>query len=112
MSVNKYKIIKPNIDDLSINLPVQMNWDYLGQQDSIDSYEDSVVDKITENKIDYELTRFSPKKCQQEMNVPPEKCFQLNFEFFLFKGKVGDKIIDDTQWVSSFSVILEKRYCL
>lgn len=102
MSVNKYKIIKPNINDLSINLPVQMNWDYLGQQDSIDSYEDSVVDRITENKIDYELTRFSPKKCQPEMNVPPDKCFQLNFEFFLFKGKVGDKIIDDTQWISSF----------
>lgn len=101
MSVNKYKIIKPNIDDLSISLPVQMNWDYLGQQDSIDVYEDNIIDKITENKIDYELTRFSPQKCKPSMGVPIQKCNQLNFEFLFFTGKT-DNIISINQWIPSY----------
>jgi hypothetical protein len=99
MSVNNYKIIKPNINDLSITFPVQMDWDYLGQQDSIDAYEDKIIDKITDNKIDYELTRFSPKKCKPSMGISPDKCNQLNFEFLFFSG---DTINNNNQWISSF----------
>jgi hypothetical protein len=99
MSVNKYKLIKPNIDDLLIKLPIQIDWDYLGQQDSIEAYEDKVIDTITDNKIDYELARFSPNKCEPSMNIPSDKCNQLNLEFFFFRGTT---IIDKNQWATSF----------
>jgi hypothetical protein len=99
MSVNKYKLIKPNVNDLLINLPIEINWDYLGHQDSIDSYEETIIDTITKDKIDYELTRFSPKKCREGSDVPIEKCNQLNFEFYFFTGTT---IVDNSQWISSY----------
>jgi len=99
MSVNKYKLIKPNVNDLLINLPIEINWDYLGHQDSIDSYEETIIDTITKDKIDYELTRFSPKKCREGSGVPIEKCNQLNFEFYFFTGTT---IADNSQWIPSF----------
>jgi hypothetical protein len=37
---------------LLINLPIEINWDYLGHQDSIDSYEETIIDTITKDKIE------------------------------------------------------------
>jgi hypothetical protein len=65
MIVNKFLIKKPNIDDLVVNLPIVFDWDLLDQQDSINQYENDVINHITDNKIDYELSRFSPKKCSE-----------------------------------------------
>lgn len=65
MIVNKFLIKKPNIDDLVINLPIVFDWELLDQQDSINQYENDVINDITDNKIDYELSRFSPKKCDE-----------------------------------------------
>jgi hypothetical protein len=65
MIVNKFLIKRPNIDDLNINIPINFDWDMLNQGDIINQYESDIINEITSNKIDYELSRFSPQKCDK-----------------------------------------------
>jgi len=61
MSVNKYRLLQPNITDITIKLPVSINFDNLGIDDSISKYEDVVINDSVNNIVDYEIVRFQHK---------------------------------------------------
>ena len=61
MSVNKYKLKLPNVNDLTISIPVSINVENLGQDDVINQYEDIVISNAINDKIDYEIVRFQHK---------------------------------------------------
>jgi len=61
MSVNKYRLLQPRANDLTISLPIKIDFDVLGHQDTIDSYGEDVLTNSVNELIDYEIVRFSHK---------------------------------------------------
>jgi len=45
MIVNKYKIVLPE-NDKYLNIPLEMNWDFLGRDDSIEKYQETMVKEV------------------------------------------------------------------
>ena len=45
MIVNKYKIVLPE-NNQYLNIPLEMNWDFLGRDDSIDEYQEKMVKEV------------------------------------------------------------------
>ena len=60
MIVNKYKILLPN-NDQYLNVPIEMNWDFLGRDDSIDDYQETMVKEVIGGVNDFEIVQFSHK---------------------------------------------------
>jgi len=59
MEVNKFQILREGGISKQINIPIQMTWDYLGLDDSIDEYETQIVKEVIGDGRDFEVTRFS-----------------------------------------------------
>jgi hypothetical protein len=43
MIVNKYKILRSNLDK-QIDIPIEIKWDLYGQDDDLDKFQEQVVD--------------------------------------------------------------------
>ena len=59
MPVNSIKIAQNGFVDNQITIPVQLSWDYLGLDQSIDAYEDEVITQVIGVGRDFEVTRFA-----------------------------------------------------
>ena len=59
MSVNKYRLLQPKLNDLTICLPIKLDFDNVGQQDTINSYGEDILTNSINAVIDYEVVRFS-----------------------------------------------------
>lgn len=59
MLVNdKYYFVLPS-GDTSLNIPIELKWDHLGKDDSIEIYEDQVVTEVVGSPGDFETSRYS-----------------------------------------------------
>jgi hypothetical protein len=59
MSVNKIKIARDGFVDRQLTIPVQLTWDYLGLDQSIDEYEGKIITEVIGVGRDFEVTRFA-----------------------------------------------------
>ena len=59
MAVNKIQIRKDGFIDRELVIPVQLTWDYLGLDQSIDEYEANIIKEVTGTYGDFEVTRFA-----------------------------------------------------
>ena len=94
---NKYKFTIPS-NDTYINLPIEIKWDFYGRDDSIDVYEDDVLEKIIGIAEDFEILRFSH---QNYDGVKTDINYNFNFYSGLTQDLV-DGISDNTYWSSSY----------
>ena len=76
MSVNKIKIILPDTDKY-VNVPVELNWDFTGRDDSIEEYQKEMVKEVIGIANDFETLRFPHN---QFINQSTE----INYEFSFF----------------------------
>jgi hypothetical protein len=60
MSVNKIKVVK-SITNKQLDIPIELKWDFQGQEDSIDKWQEETVEKIIGKPKDFELARFQNK---------------------------------------------------
>ena len=74
---NSYKFILSDLPQV-IELPVELKWDFYGRDESIDLYEEEVVNEIIGNGYDFEVLRFTHKEYSQEQT-------KLQYDF-LIKG--------------------------
>ena len=74
MDVNRYKIIESNVDK-SLVIPLDINWDFLDRGDSVDIYQQEIVDKVVGEPVDYELARFTHNVCQNATKLT----YKFNF---------------------------------
>lgn len=58
MSVNKYKILNNN-NSKFLDIPLEIKWDFLGKDDSVEEYERSVLEQVIGSAKDFEIVRFS-----------------------------------------------------
>jgi hypothetical protein len=59
MDVNKIQIKKDGFINQELVVPIQLTWDYLGLDQSIDEYEADIIKKVTGGYGDFEVTRFA-----------------------------------------------------
>lgn len=58
MNASRIKIVKDDINKY-LNIPVNMQWDFMGRDDSISEYEVSAIKQVTGVAADFEVARFS-----------------------------------------------------
>jgi hypothetical protein len=58
MNANKVKILKTDLDQ-SINIPINMQWDFTGRDEAISEYETSILKQVIGTATDFEISRFS-----------------------------------------------------
>jgi len=77
--VNKIEVIFNNqAKDLVI--PLESSWDFYGQQEGVEKFEESVLEQIINKDQDFEVTRFEHKSYYT--NVKEET--SINYEFWLY----------------------------
>lgn len=79
MTVNKYKILKSTLDR-QIDIPIEMKWDLYGQDDSINEFQKSAVEKAIGKPKDFELARFQNKKYFNSYDT------SVNYNFYFYTG--------------------------
>jgi len=97
---NNYRFILPKTDQ-AIDIPIEIKWDFHGRNDSIEIYEEEVVEEIIGSPKDYEITRFG----HDYYDIPPlinlsEIIYRFNFFTLLDVDVPGSSASD---WVCSFT---------
>ena len=96
MTVNKYKFKIPRDGDKYINVPVEIKWDFLGQDDSIDKFETEVIKEVIGSVDDFEVGRFSHLPYSLDTKT------EINYDFYFFSGSDINSIISDSDWEVSY----------
>lgn len=55
---NKYKFTLPGTNQ-TLTIPIEINWDFYGRDDSIEVYQEDVIEKIIGTPDDFEVIRFA-----------------------------------------------------
>jgi hypothetical protein len=56
---NSYKFTLPKGDDKYINIPIEIKWDFIGQDDAVEEYQQNVVEEVIGFPGDFEVLRFA-----------------------------------------------------
>jgi hypothetical protein len=67
--------------DKTVNIPVELRWDYLGLDDALDEYEGDVIEEVIGVGRDFEVSRFSHAPSSGET-----KSTEINYEFYFYSG--------------------------
>jgi hypothetical protein len=81
---NSYKFTLPKGNDKYINIPVEIKWDFIGQDDAIDQYQQNVVEDIVGFPGDFEILRFA----HAPYNNDTKTDIKYDFHFFSVNGGV------------------------
>ena len=90
MNVNKFQIKQGGVTNKQINIPVQLQWDYLGMDLSIDEYEVKMIEEVIGKGRDFEVSRFA--------NAPATGTTdntEVNYEFYFYSG---GSLNDQSNW--------------
>jgi len=97
MLVNKYRFTIPENDEY-INIPLEIKWDFGGRDDSIDLFEEDVIEEVIGKPTDFEILRFAHEMYDEIKS-------NINYEFNFYSGTpqtLSTSVISD--WVSSYLV--------
>jgi len=82
---NKYKFTVPGTNQ-NITIPIEIQWDFLGRDDSIEVYEDEVLKIVAGIPEDFEVIRFAHAPYDNNNNTKT----LLNYEFNFYSGVVSN----------------------
>ena len=90
MDVSKFFIRQNNLTAKQINIPIQLDWDYLGLDQSVDEYEKEVITEVIGVGRDFEIDRFA--------NAPFTGTSQetaIKYQFYFYSGGT---LTDPSNW--------------
>jgi hypothetical protein len=93
MDVNSYRILLSGSSNKEVNIPIQMKWDFTGQDQSIELYEEDVVKQVIGVGYDFEVNRFP------HAPDPETQRTDINYEFYFYSGGSLD---DSSSWDISY----------
>jgi hypothetical protein len=91
MIVNKYKILRSNLDK-QIDIPIEIKWDLYGQDDDLDKFQEQVVEDAIGKPKDFELARFQNKQYNNSFDT------SVNYEFNFYTGltnEINSSVVTD-----------------
>jgi hypothetical protein len=74
---NKFLFPINSLTGKTINIPIEIKWDFGGRSDSIDVYQNEVRDEIIGKPTDYEISRYTHKPYSNGLT-------EINYRFFFF----------------------------
>jgi hypothetical protein len=93
---NKFLFTIPK-GNKTIDLPIEIKWDFYGRDDSIELYEEEVLTDIIGVPKDFEILRFS-----HDSYGPNEKT-EINYKFYFYSGvPTNVSASTPTDWVNSY----------
>lgn len=93
---NKFLIIRPT-ENQTINIPIEMNWDFYGRDDSIELYESDVIKDIIGVAEDFEISRFYHKEYGNNQST------RINYDFYFYNSSSPVTASTSTSdWVNSY----------
>jgi len=93
MSVNNYRIIQNSSTNNRLILPIELDWDLAGQDQSIELYQDEVVKEVVGEGYDFEVNRFP--------HAPDSTgATKINYEFYFHSGS---SLSDSSNWTPSYT---------
>jgi hypothetical protein len=101
MNVSKYKIVLNPVNnnlfgDKFLDIPVELSFDLLGQDDAIDEIQEDTVERVIGKPIDFECARFANKQ------YPNTTQSDINYIFNFFDFSVND-ISNPNSWINSYA---------
>ena len=78
MNNNSYKFTLPKGNDKYINIPIEIKWDFLGQDNAVDEYQQNVIEDIIGFPGDFEVLRFA----HAPYNNDTKTDIKYDFHFF------------------------------
>jgi hypothetical protein len=104
MGVNNYIIRQDRGGDKQITIPMELNWDFAGQDQSIEIYEEEIVKKVIGVGYDFEVDRFPHE-------VDSEGVSKINYQFNFHKGNVlNSNIYWDSNYINQGFTVGEIYY--
>jgi hypothetical protein len=96
MIANKFRILKPT-ENQTINIPIEIKWDFFGRDDSIDIYEESVLEELIASPGGFEIARFAPDVYGEFGQTA------LNYQFFFYNDNSSNVTASTANdWVNSY----------
>jgi len=101
---NSYKFTLPKGDDKYINIPIEIKWDFLGQDDAVEEYQQNVVEQVIGFPGDFEVLRFAHAPYSSDTKTD----IKYDSHFFSFNGGVpanpSTQVLTSTaiNWVTSY----------
>jgi hypothetical protein len=76
--------MKEGFTNKELVIPIELTWDYLGLDQSIDEYESEIVKKVTGGFGDFEVTRFAhaPTLINDPSSTVPLEFTDIQYEFY------------------------------
>jgi len=79
MDANNIKIVLNNTNNKEITIPIEIDWDFAGQDQSIELYEDEVIKDVVGEGYDFEVERFPH-------DIDETGKSAINYEFYFYSG--------------------------
>ena len=92
MAVNKIQITQDGLTNKELVIPIQLTWDYLGLDQSIDEYEANIIKEVTGTYGDFEVTRFvhAPISVSDPYSNNAFEITDIQYEFNFYSGGTLD----------------------
>ncbi len=90
MNNNSYKFTLPKGDDKYINIPIEIKWDFLGQDSAVEEYQQNVIEDVIGFPGDFEILRFAHAPYDNETKTD----IKYDFHFFGIPTTNSDGGID------------------
>ena len=81
MDANKFFIRKDGFTAKQVNIPIQLEWDYLGLDQSVDLYEKEVITEVIGVGRDFEVSRFANEPFSGRTNETA-----IKYQFYFYSG--------------------------
>jgi hypothetical protein len=93
---NSYRFILPE-NNQSIDIPIEIKWDFDGHADSIEIYENEVLEEIIGLPKDYEIARFPHDYYGSDEQS------EVDYQFYFFNGgSIDIPTSVDSDWIMSY----------
>jgi hypothetical protein len=101
MDVNKIQITQDGLINKELVIPIQLTWDYLGLDQSIDEYEANIIKEVTGTYGDFEVTRFAhaPIAISDPYSNNDFEITDIQYEFNFFSG---GSLSASTSWRNNY----------
>jgi hypothetical protein len=100
MSVNKYRIVLDN-NEKYLDIPIEMKWDFTGQDDSIDEYQKTILEEVIGLANDFEICRFTHQE-YLDVNLRSKTNINYEFNFYNYSLPVTAATVTTANWDDTY----------
>ena len=98
MNNNKYTFTLPKGDDKYINIPIEIKWDFIGQDDAIEEYQQQVVEEVVGFPGDFEILRFAHASYDNDTKT------DVKYDFHFFADDNGNVPVNPASLVPTSTI--------